>query len=121
MVLALLTGCGGGGGTAPPSGDNNPPLPPYNIYGVVRAEGDWALSGVDVSAYYKDDQNTVLDESKTDSQGRYYLWVPWSSPDKVYVIKAVKNGYQPQTQEIKLSSPDSPQEVNFTLKPEAKK
>jgi len=123
VVLLLLPGCGGGGGGGAPSpGDNIPPSPPYNIYGVVRDARGRALSEVDIVAYYKDDpQKTILDAAKTDSQGKYSLWVPWSSSDRIYVITASKTGYDPASQEIRLSSPELPQELNFTLQPADKR
>ena len=114
IVLLYLSGCGGGGATAP-STDNNPPLPPSNIYGTVTDSRGIPLSGATVSAYYKDNPNDILDTKETDRNGKYYLWVPVSQ--KTYVVKASKEGYQEQAQEITLSPPDYQQEVDFRLQP----
>ncbi|MBC7327216.1 carboxypeptidase regulatory-like domain-containing protein [bacterium] len=117
-LILLFSGCGGGGGGTPTPSDNNPPPPPYNIYGYVKDTAGRILPGASVSACYKDDPQTILDSKTTDSEGKYYLWVPWSSPNKVYLLTASKSEYQSSTKEVILSSPDSPQEVDFFLNKE---
>jgi hypothetical protein len=114
IFLLYLLGCGGGGGTTPPT-DNNPPPPPSNIYGTVTDTRGIPIAGAEVSAYYKDNPKDILDTKKTDKNGKYYLWVPVSQ--KTYVVKASKEGYQEQTQEITLSPPDYQREVDFRLQP----
>jgi hypothetical protein len=113
IVLLHLSGCGGGGGT--PSADNNPPSPPYNIYGTVMDTRGIAIPGATVSAYYSDNLTDILDTKETDKNGKYYLWVPVAQ--KTYLVKASKEGYQEQTQEITLSPPDYQQKVDFRLQP----
>ncbi|MGB9797635.1 MAG: carboxypeptidase-like regulatory domain-containing protein, partial [bacterium] len=95
---------------------NNPPPPPYNIYGTVTdANNGNPISGVTVSVHYEGDTQE-LDSKQTDSEGKYYLWVPFSS-GKTYVITATKPGYQTQSTNKTLPSPDSQIEVNFQLQP----
>lgn len=119
MVLSSC-GCGGGGGGALPPADNNPPLPPYNIYGVVKDNIGRVVRDADVSASYKGEESTVLDEDKTDELGKYYLWVPVAK-DKIYVVTASKTGYQTEAKEVQLSPPDYQAEVNFYLTPVGKR
>ncbi|MGC8842356.1 MAG: carboxypeptidase-like regulatory domain-containing protein [bacterium] len=113
LILIYLSGCGGGGTTTPSY--NNPPPPPYNIYGTVEDKGGRPISGVTVSVHYEGDTQE-LDSKQTDSEGKYYLWVPFSS-GKTYVITATKPGYQTQSTNKTLPSPDSQIEVNFQLQP----
>lgn len=122
VTLFLLSscGCGGGSGGVAPLVDNNPPSPPYNIYGVVTDSAGKVLSDADVSTYYKDDPNTILDEDKTDAQGKYYLWVPVAK-DRIYVVTASKTGYKKDSKEINLLPPDYQQEVDFALELVGKK
>lgn len=112
----MLAGCGGGGPASP--SDNNPPSPPYNIYGVVRSSDGSPLSDALVTAVYEDAPDYELARYETKADGKYYLWVPWVSSERAYLITAERTGFQKQTVKVSLSSSDDKKEVNFSLSPQ---
>jgi hypothetical protein len=73
-----------------------PPALPYNLSGRVTLGGATDYSGV--SLILKSGAGATLEQTITDSEGRYYFWYFPGT----YVVRAEKTGYVAQERQVVL-------------------